>query len=247
MPATTLLDRSSGITYPENGVSSNRNLTVGLIAAALLLLAVGGGVAWFAKRLQNHQNNNNSQLANNSTPAANTISLDFNKTLAGLVGGEFKIEMRLQRNGGELSGSYFFQPVRDVALHGNYAGESGRWADKDNDRARIDVAVKGTVDSQQNFIVEEFDNKGSKLGIFKGQFGSDGAMEGTWSRPNGKSLTRFSLKDEGDTATGGNYRVVSKLFKKNTGKMKVEISYPQLEGLSDEDVQRTSMNGCELS
>jgi eukaryotic-like serine/threonine-protein kinase len=164
--------------------------------------------------------------------------LNFSKNFAGLVGGKFKIEMKLQRNGGDLSGSYFFQPVRDIVLHGNYTREPERWADKNNALARIDVPIRGTVDNQQNFIVEEFDDKGLKTGIFSGHFVSDGGMEGMWSKPNGKSQTQFSLKDEGDKASGGNYTIVSKVIRRKTGKMKVDISYPQLEGLSDENVQK---------
>ncbi len=164
--------------------------------------------------------------------------LNFSKNFAGLVGGKFKIEMKLQRNGGDLSGSYFFQSVRDIVLHGNYAREPERWADKNNAMARIDVPIRGTVDNQQNFIVEEFDDKGLKTGIFSGHFVSDAGMEGMWSKPNGKSQTQFSLKDEGDKASGGNYTIVSKVIRRKTGKFKIDISYPQLEGLSDENVQK---------
>ena len=240
MPVTALYERPSNATGAGKGGSVNRNLKVGLAAVVLALLVAGGMVAWLVKRgRENRQNANGPQVVNNITPAANSISLNFSKAFAGLVGDSFKIEMRLQRNGGDLSGSYFFQPAHDVVLHGNYAGEPARWADKNNALARIDVPIRGTVDSQQNFIVEEFNDKGSKTGIFKGQFGPDGGMEGTWSKPTGKSQTQFSLKDEADKASGGNYRVVSKLIKRNTGKMKLEISYPQLEGLTDENVQRT--------
>lgn len=239
LPATTVLQQPSRSTDVNNGASPKRIPIARLITVVLALLVVGGGVVWLVKRRQeNHQSTNSTQLVNNLARAANSISLNFNKNFAGLVGSKFKIEMRLQRNEGELSGSYFFQPVRDIPLHGNYAGESESWAGKSNSLARIDVPIKGTVDTQQNFIVEEFDDKGSKVGIFEGQFGSDGGMEGTWSKPNGKSQTQFSLKEEGDTASGGNYRVVTKLIKKNTGKMKIEISYPQLEGFTDENVQK---------
>ncbi|MBI3650592.1 MAG: SUMF1/EgtB/PvdO family nonheme iron enzyme [Acidobacteria bacterium] len=165
--------------------------------------------------------------------------LNFSKNFAGIMGDKFKIEMRLQRNGENLSGSYFFQPVRDAMLHGNYTRVPERWADKNNALARIDVLIKGTVDNQQNFIVEEFDDKGLKTGIFTGHFVSDAGMEGMWSKPNGKSQTPFSLKDEGDKASGGNYRIISKVSRRKTGKIKVDVSYPQLEGLADEDVQKT--------
>lgn len=164
--------------------------------------------------------------------------LNFSKNFAGLVGGKFKIEMKLQRNGGDLSGSYFFQPVRDIVLHGNYTTEPDRWADKNNALARIDVPIRGTVDSQQNFIVEEFDDKGLKTGIFSGRFVSDAGMEGMWSKPNGKNQAQFSLRDEGDKGSGGNYTIVSKVIRKKTGRIKVDESYPQLEGLSDENVQK---------
>lgn len=164
--------------------------------------------------------------------------LNFSKNFAGLVGDKFKIEMKLQRNGADLSGSYFFKPVRDIVLHGNYSRDSERWADKNNALARIDVPIRGTVDNQQNFILEESDDKGLKTGIFNGHFVSDTGMEGMWSKPNGKSQTQFSLTDEGDKASGGNYTIVSKAIKRKTGKIKVDVSYPQLEGLSEENVQK---------
>jgi serine/threonine protein kinase len=238
LPVTTLLERSSSTTGPRNGGSSDSNWRVGLIAVVLALLVVGGGVAWFIKRGQtNHQSNNKSELPNNSDSGADRVSLDFNKSFAGLAGGKFKIEMKLQRVGGELSGTYFYQPSSDVVLHGNYTTEAERWADKNNALARIDVPIRGTVDGQQDFIIEEFDGKGLKTGIFRGRFLSDTEMEGMWSKPNGKSETQFSLRDEGDKASGGNYTVVSKTIRRNNGKFKIEVNYPQLEGLSDAKVQ----------
>jgi serine/threonine protein kinase/formylglycine-generating enzyme required for sulfatase activity len=178
-----------------------------------------------------------SQLLETSGTKSDDL-LNFSKNFAGLVGDKFKIEMKLQRNGVDLSGSYFFQPVRDILLYGNYTRAHERWADKNNALARIDVPIRGTVDNQQNFIVEEFDDKGSKTGIFTGHFVSDGGLEGTWSKPSGKSQTQFSLKDEGDNASGGNYTIVSKVIRRKAGKTKVDVSYPQLEGLSDENAQK---------
>jgi serine/threonine protein kinase len=238
MPATTLLDRVPSDSAPAGKAHLLRRPKVLLVAAAITFLMLGGlGFLAFRGRA-NRAAANAKGLSNNSALSPDAAAINFSKNFAGLVGGKFKMVLRLRRDGTNLSGTYFYQPANDAPLHGNFNREPERWADKDNGRARIDVPIKGTVDSQQNFIIEEFDGKGSKTGIFNGRFVSDAEMEGTWSKPNGKSQTQFSLKDEGDKSSGGSYTIVSKTIRRKTGKMKVEVSYPQLEGLSDDDVQK---------
>jgi len=167
----------------------------------------------------------------------------FNKNFAGFVGGKFKMVMKLQRNGKDLSGTYFYDPANDTMFHGNFTKEPERWADKDIGSSRIDVQIKGTIDEQQNFSIDEFDQKGAAIGTFKGRFTSDTEIEGKWSKPNGKNLMDFSLNDEGSASSGGNYLIVSKVFVKKAGGTKTHMAYPQLDGLSDEKIQRDFNEG----
>jgi hypothetical protein len=102
--------------------------------------------------------------------ASNTGSADFSKTFEGAINNEYQIQMSLQRSGQELSGSYFYT------------------------KHKTDIQIKGTIDGQDNFTINEFDGKGNQTGVFKGRLISGSEMEGTWSKPNGDKSMPFALK-----------------------------------------------------
>ncbi|HKR11358.1 MAG TPA: hypothetical protein VJT15_04835 [Pyrinomonadaceae bacterium] len=86
--------------------------------------------------------------------------------------------MNLRRNGRQLSGQYSYKKI----------GKS--------------IDIKGTINEQESFVIDEFDNTGKSTGIFKGRFVSADRLEGTWSKPNGETPMPFSLTvSEGGTDT----------------------------------------------
>lgn len=205
-------------------------LTVGIVIVAMTLFLPSRG------KDQMKAETSTSPLTdteNSRSPATQ----NFDKVFAGLVSDKFKIEMKLKREGGNLSGSYFYQPAHYIERYGNLTEEPQLWADKDGSLIRIDIPVKGTVDEQENISIEEFDVNGKQTGIFKGRFISATEMEGNWSKPNGKNPMPFSLKEDANLTGAGRYTIVSKQIKRKTKKTELEISYPQLQDPSDGNTQ----------
>lgn len=217
-------------------VPSRKRIKVAFTAVAASLLIVGGVFLYAIRRHASERRTNTAAELGSIAASPSAAVISFNKNLAGMIGGKFKLVMKLRRNGTNLSGSYFYNPASGTMFHGNFTRQPQRWADKDIGSSRIDVQIKGTIDEQQNFSIDEFDAKGGKAGTFKGRFVSDTELEGEWSKPNGKSVMPFSLKGEGSTSSGGNYSITSKVFVKKAG-VKSRISYPQIDGLVDEKIQ----------
>lgn len=100
------------------------------------------------------------------TNIADSTPQDFEGTIANLA-----ISMKLWRAGKELSGRY------------RYAGQSSS------------LDLTGSVDENNNLVLNEFDAQGNQTGVFKGQFVSKSEISGAWSKPNGRSAAPFLLKE----------------------------------------------------
>lgn len=96
--------------------------------------------------------------------------MTFDRSFAGSIDGRYEITMNLRRSGRELSGSYSYNKVG------------------------TNISLKGTIDEQENFVIDEFDEKGNSTGVFKGRFVSDNKLEGTWSKPNGANTMPLLLE-----------------------------------------------------
>src|SRR6266850_2810795 len=87
------------------------------------------------------------------------------KFFKGSIGSALGLQMKLVREGDNLSGSYFYQKV-------------GK---------KIDV--RGNVDKDGNVTLEEFDSSGKQTGLFKGVWTQDGngsiEISGNWTKPGG--------------------------------------------------------------
>jgi hypothetical protein len=138
------------------------------------------------------------------------------KQFKGSIGSSLDLQMKLARNGDQLTGSYFYQKVG----------------------TRIDV--RGNVDKDGNLTLEEFDPSGKQTGLFKGIWKVDGAdglitLAGNWSKPPSEKgsdkKTAFSLHEEPVSFTG-DVALVSKQIKESNKKLMYEITvvYPQLTG-----------------
>jgi hypothetical protein len=144
----------------------------------------------------------------NATPVAQT------KFFKGSIGSALGLHMKLVRQGDSLSGNYFYQKVG----------------------TRIDL--KGTIDSQGNVSLEEFDPSGKQTGVFKGLWKSDAenliSIVGNWSKPNDNKQTAFSVHEEPISFSGAT-EIHGKTIKENNKKLKYEISaeYPEIVGALD--------------
>jgi len=126
----------------------------------------------------------------------------------GNIGGH-NIEMKLCREGGNLSGSYFYDGI-------------GK-----------DLTLRGRIDAQGQLALQEFDDSGKQTGKFVCQlrFDSDSdpaaTIDGKWSRADGSRETFVSLTEQNIGFTGS-LRVIPKVITERRNNL--SVSYPQLTG-----------------
>jgi hypothetical protein len=148
-----------------------------------------------------------------TTPAGET------KYFKGSIGSTLGLQMKLLREGERLTGSYFYQKVG----------------------TRIDL--RGTIDKNNNVVLDEFDAGGKQSGTFKGiwKADEDGLVDiaGNWMKPNGDKQTAFSVHEEPIEFSNG-VEILAKQIKENNKKLKYEIDvdYPQLTGSTDPNYEK---------
>ena len=153
-----------------------------------------------------------------SVPAAEV------KYFKGSIGSSLGLQMKLVRNGDQLSGNYFYQKVG----------------------TKIDL--RGSVDKEGNLLLDEFDAGGKPTGSFKGIWRSDPedgliTIAGNWSKPSSDKgsdkKTAFSVHEE-PIAFGGGVELVAKQIKENNKKLNYEVAveYPQLTGSTNPNAEK---------
>ena len=146
------------------------------------------------------------------------------KYFKGSIGSSLGLQMKLVRNGDQLSGNYFYQKVG----------------------TKIDL--RGSVDKEGNLLLDEFDAGGKQTGSFKGIWRPDPddgliSIAGNWSKPSsGKGSdkkTAFSVHEE-PIAFGGGVELVAKQIKENNKKLNYEVAaeYPQLTGSTNPNAEK---------
>lgn len=149
-------------------------------------------------------------------PVGGTTPPPQTKHFKGSIGSSLDLQMKLVRNGDQLTGSYFYQKVGTR------------------------IALKGTVDKDGNLTLDEFDPSGKQTGVFKGLWKvepEDGliTLAGNWSKPpaekSDEKKTAFSLHEEPINFTG-EVDVIAKSVKENNKKLmyEIDVQYPQLTG-----------------
>jgi len=146
-------------------------------------------------------------------PQGGAMAATDTKYFKGSIGNALDLQMKLVRDDDKLSGQYFYQKIG----------------------TRIDL--KGSIDKNNNVLLEEFDPAGKQTGIFKGLWsvsGEDGlvSIAGNWSKPDGQKQTAFSLHEEPISLSNG-VEVTAKNIKESNKKLKydIDVEYPQLTGM----------------
>jgi Protein of unknown function (DUF3298)/Deacetylase PdaC len=153
-----------------------------------------------------------------NTPAPET------KHFKGSIGSSLDLQMKLVRNGDQLSGSYFYQKVG------------------------TQIDLRGSVDKDGNLTLQEFDPSGKQTGVFKGIWKVDAAdglvtLAGNWSKPPSEKgndkKTAFSVHEE-PIAFTGDVSLIPKQIKESNKKLMYEISaqYPQLAGGNNPNLEK---------
>ena len=121
---------------------------------------------------------------------------DFTESFDGTIS-SYPVIMTLSKKGNELTGTYTYK------------------------KKGLTFRVNGEIDSLGNLMINEFSDKGSITGVFKGQYSEDRII-GNWQRPDGSGIIPFSLVksalNEADfmkpqldlTKLAGNYFIGSK-------------------------------------
>src|SRR5882672_10690560 len=152
-------------------------------------------------------------------PEGGVVPSAETKFFKGSIGSALGLQMKLVREGENLTGSYFYQKIG----------------------TKIDL--RGNIDKDSNVTLEEFDANGKQTGIFKGAWKQDenGAVEiaGNWTKPNSDKKTAFSLHEQPIEFSGG-VEIASRQIKEKNKKLKYEISvvYPQLTGSVDPNFEK---------
>ncbi len=98
----------------------------------------------------------------------------FSRAYTGTIGSTLKVQIQLYRNGSDLTGN--FPKSRKPA-----------------------VRLKGHIDSDGRFLMQEMTTQGDALGLLKGDFVREPTLTGVWSLPDGSGEALFQLfeKSEG--------------------------------------------------
>src|SRR5882672_3819603 len=152
-------------------------------------------------------------------PEGGVVPSAETKFFKGSIGSALGLQMKLVREGENLTGSYFYQKIG----------------------TKIDL--RGNIDKDSNVSLEEFDANGKQTGVFKGVWKQDenGAIEitGNWMRPNGDKKAAFSLHQEPIEFSHG-VEIVARQIREKNKKLKYEINveYPQLTGSVDPNFEK---------
>lgn len=147
-------------------------------------------------------------------PEGGIAAVEETRFFKGSIGNALDLQMKLVREGEQLTGNYFYQKVG----------------------TKIDL--RGSIDKDGNVTLEEFDPAGKQTGVFKGVWkqAGDGSVEvkGDWTKPNSDKKTTFSLLQEPIEFSNG-AEIVAKQIREKNKKLKYEVSaaYPQLIGVTD--------------
>ncbi|HEY3581792.1 MAG TPA: DUF3298 and DUF4163 domain-containing protein [Pyrinomonadaceae bacterium] len=145
-----------------------------------------------------------------NTPAPQT------KYFKGSIGSSLDLQMKLVRADPQLTGSYFYQ------------------------RVGTRINLRGTIDPDGKFVLEEFDPAGKQTGTFKGMWTVD-AQDGTaqlagfWTKPGqkegDKNAAAFSVHEEPITFSG-DAEIVAKSIKEANKQLnyEIDVQYPQIAG-----------------
>jgi hypothetical protein len=147
-------------------------------------------------------------------PEGGVAAVEETRFFKGSIGNAPDLQMKLVREGEQLTGNYFYQKVG----------------------TKIDL--RGSIDKDGNVTLEEFDPAGKQTGVFKGVWKQEGdgsvEIKGDWTKPNSEKKTAFSLLQEPIEFSNG-AEIIAKQIREKNKKLKYEVSaaYPQLTGVTD--------------
>jgi hypothetical protein len=187
------------------------NLTALIILIAALSL---GGCRKTSPSSQTNSGSSTTSIlpvaGTNLQPAGGNAPTGQSKYFKGSIGNNLGLQMKLVRDGEQITGNYFYQ------------------------KAGARIQLKGAIDKTGNLTLDEYDAGGKQSGSFKGiwrtntEEGLD-SIAGNWAKPGSDKKTAFSLHEEPIDLTGG-AEIVGKSIKDTNKKLnyKIEVGYPEI-------------------
>lgn len=148
--------------------------TQGLVENPVYLFEVGESDEAVPTPGPSRAASNSQPTTSQPTAGTNAVSTESfsNKRFSGTINGKYKIEMTLTRQGSELQGQYFYEKYRQQ------------------------ITLRGTIDGQSNFTLNEYDQRNNLTGTFKGRFepnGKPAQLSGTWTSDRGSKSMSFQV------------------------------------------------------
>jgi hypothetical protein len=188
--------------------------------AFLLFLALAFLSAAACRRPQTppqSANSNDSQVEQPppSEPSGGTVAAGETFHFRGRIGDKLYIEMTLNRDGENLTGTYLYA------------------------RTGKDIQLKGAIDQGGALTLNESDSEGKPTGTFKGKWGNDtgqspelglATIEGKWSKPDGSKETKFNLTEQPVRFSSMARLVPKQISETKKGQYTIAAEYPQITG-----------------
>lgn len=149
-------------------------------------------------------------------------STSFSRTYTGSINNRYRVQMMLMRKGNELSGMYYYE------------------------RTGLDIPLRGTLRSDDTFVMDEFTEDGAKQATFTGRINADYSLSGTWAKeannsmPFNLSLNQQMLRRVKEFSNKGCVEVFSRIRTETSKNKKstLSIEYPQIRGMKDYALQQ---------
>jgi len=191
------------------------------IFVSISILLIGSALSCKSKQTngQANQTGNENANANVESGGISGVKGPIGKVFRGAIDAN-RIQLTLNREGDKLSGTYFYQKIGS------------------------DISLKGSINAQGDFTLQEFDSGGKQTGEFKGKWTEPASLpgaslEGTWAKPNSKETQSFYATQQLVEFTSG-MRVVTRQNKEDNKKEKysVDVSYPELTGAPNPNAEK---------
>lgn len=150
------------------------------------------------------------------------IGGSYTLNYVGAINNKYRIQMKLTRKGSELSGMYYYE------------------------KQGIDIPLRGTMNPDESFTLDEFTVDGELQGTFVGKLAADFSLSGTWSKPSGTPMpftvkvSRKQVQRDKEYIDKGSAEVFARVitYPDAKGKIAQTVVYPQLRGLKDFAIQQ---------
>ncbi|MDO1447701.1 hypothetical protein Q0590_15630 [Rhodocytophaga aerolata] len=142
----------------------------------------------------------------------------FSKTFYGKIDGNYDITLNLTRQGKQLSGTYFYNKVKQP------------------------ISLSGELNEEGTLFLKETDAKGNVTGIFEGTLVANSELTGHWRKPDSSKQLPFFVKENSTANSTAGVEITEYSFSvQGTDNRLADFSFPRVQGKHTSQVV-TKMN-----